>query len=261
MERFYIMDIPKKIERLEEFKRKVILWEDSWQDKERQSELRTYINQNKIWVRQQVIEARCFQTVTIGPPPAVGGLIMERVDPFNLIFDSPYGMSLVSIVGDMIDSTIGVLLSTPIEKTSNDMRIQFDINTRKNYAFVAMAIDKNDSRLEDVLDAIKEGASRCGVQAERIDESESNERITHRILESITKAEYVIVDLTHSKPNVYYEAGYAEGIGKIPIYLAHEGTTLEFDLKDYPVIFYQNMKQLKDALEKRIRNLGEKNKK
>ena len=255
------MDIPKKIERLEEYKRNVIAWEDSWRDKELQSVLRTYINQNKLWVRQQVIEAHCFQTITIGPPPAIGGLIMERVDPFNLIFDSPYGMSMVSIVGDMIDATIGVLQSAPIEKISKDLRVQLDIHTIKNYAFVAMAIDKKDSSLEDVLDAIKEGASRCGVQAERIDESESNERITDRILESITKAEYVIVDLTYSKPNVYYEAGYAQGIGKIPIYLAKEGTTLEFNLKDYPVIFYRNTKNLKDALEKRIRDLGDKNKK
>ncbi|HIP19479.1 MAG TPA: hypothetical protein EYG78_09125, partial [Sulfurovum sp.] len=92
-------------------------------------------------------------------------------------------------------------------------------------------------------------ASRCGIEAERVDEVHSNERITDRMLESIRKAEFVIVDLTHSRPNVFYEAGYVHGIGKIPIYLAKEGTKLEFDLKDYPVIFFKNMKQLKDNLE------------
>ena len=90
-----------------------------------------------------------------------------------------------------------------------------------------------------------------------MDEVESNERITDRILESINKAEFVIVDLTHSKPNVFFEAGYAHGIDKTPIYIAREGTKLEFDLKDYPVIFFKNMKQLKDKLKNRLHSLAE----
>jgi hypothetical protein len=55
---------------------------------------------------------------------------------------------------------------------------------------------------------------------------------------------------------VYFEAGYAHGKGKVPIYLAREGTKLEFDLKDYPVIFFGNMKELKESLEKRLRALS-----
>ncbi|HSL51380.1 MAG TPA: hypothetical protein VK878_20090 [Candidatus Deferrimicrobiaceae bacterium] len=44
---------------------------------------------------------------------------------------------------------------------------------------------------------------------------------------------------------------------QIPIYVARHGTKLEFDLKDYPVIFFKGMKELKDALEKRLRGLAE----
>jgi hypothetical protein len=72
-----------------------------------------------------------------------------------------------------------------------------------------MPMDPDDLDLADVLDAIKGAALRCGLRAERIDEQQSNDRVTDRILESIRRAEYVIVDLTHSKPNVFYEAGYA----------------------------------------------------
>jgi len=110
--------------------------------------------------------------------------------------------------------------------------------------------------LDDVLDAIKEAAHRCGIQAERIDEPVSTERITDRIIESIQRAQFVIADLTDVRPNVYYEAGYAHGIGKVPIYIAREGTRVEFDLKDYPVIFFSSLRQLKDELEKRLRALG-----
>ena len=123
------------------------------------------------------------------------------------------------------------------------------------YAFIVMPMDPDDHSLIDVLEAVKDVATKCGVNAERIDEVQSNEPITDRILESIQRAEYIIVDLTHSKPNVFFEAGYAHGLGKIPIYFAKQGTKLEFDLKDYPVMFYRNLKELKDSLEKRIKGL------
>ena len=116
---------------------------------------------------------------------------------------------------------------------------------------------QEDPRIDDVLDEKKDAAGRCGIRAERIDEPESNERITDRILESIRKAEYVVADLSDARPNVFYEAGYAQGIGKTPIYIASTGTKLEFDLKDYPVIHFKNMKELKDRLEKRFRSLAE----
>ena len=70
------------------------------------------------------------------------------------------------------------------------------------------------------------------------------------ILESIQKAEFVIADLSHARPNVYFEVGYAHGLGKIPIYVASSDTKLEFDLKDYPVIFFKGLRELKDGLER-----------
>jgi hypothetical protein len=125
----------------------------------------------------------------------------------------------------------------------------------KNYAFIAMSIDATNPELEDVLEAIKEAAFLCGIRAERIDEAQSNKRITDRLLESIGKAEFVIVDLTYPRPNVFYEVGFAQGINKTPVYIAKDGTKLEFDLKDYPIFFFKNMKQLKDKLELRLKSL------
>ena len=52
-----------------------------------------------------------------------------------------------------------------------------------------------------------------------------------------------------------FEAGYAHGLGKIPIYFAKHGTGLEFDVKDFPVIFYRNLKELKDGLKRRLEGL------
>jgi hypothetical protein len=246
------MDHEDKIRRLEEFKSHL----DSWQSSH-DSESRKHINRASVWVRREVIEAGCFHTLTIAPPPAVGGLIMRNVDPFGVIFNPPYRMSMIQRVVDMIDKTIGVLQQYPIESPPEQPRVQIDPDVKKGYAFIAMPIAPDDAQVEDVLDAIKEAATRCGIHAERVDEPQSNDRITDRILESIRKAEFVIVDLTGSRPNVFYEAGYAQGLKKTPIYVAREGTRLEFDLKDYPVIFFRGMKDLKDNLERRLRGLAE----
>jgi hypothetical protein len=241
------MTLEEKIEKLKEYKSRLRFWQEK-----HDSESREYINQSTIWVQREVIEAGCYSTITIGPPPAIGGLIMRDVDPFSAIFDPPYFMDIVHVVIDMIDKTIGVLMTGPEETDSADPVIEVDSNIEKGYVFVAMPMSPQDQQLEDVLDGIKEAVKKCGLNAERVDDAQSNERITDRILESIRKAEYVIVDLTDSRPNVFYEAGYAQGMNKTPIYIARKGTKIEFDLKDYPVIFFSGIKQLKDELVKRL---------
>lgn len=230
---------------------------DEWSETHSQ-EVRASINRIKRSVQREVIEAGCLFTMTISPPPAVGGLVMQNVNPFDMIFEQVYLRSLNPQVRDMVNQTIGVLedwkTNPPnTEAERNEPELNYEI--QKGYVFVAMPIGPANP-FDDVLDAIKEACERCGLNAERVDEAQANERITDRILESIQKAEFVVVDLTESRPNVFYEAGYAQGIGKLPIYVAKQGTQLEFDLKDYPVIFFDSYRELKAGLEMRLRGLA-----
>jgi hypothetical protein len=72
------------------------------------------------------------------------------------------------------------------------------------------------------------------------------------MLSAIDEAEFVVADLTDAKVNVFYEAGYAQGLGKITIYLAGTGAAIPFDVKDYPVIYYPNLRELKSSLSERL---------
>jgi hypothetical protein len=246
------MKTQEKIEKLEEFKRLINSFFENYDQK-----IRSEINRSKSWVRREVLEAGCFKTFTISPPPAVGGLIMKNIDPFECIFNPPYNMPISSIIFDIIDETIGVIMAGGRTATTNP-KVSIEPGYEEGYAFIAMAIDPDDSYLDDVLDSIKESASKCGIHAERVDEVQSNNRITDRILESIERAQFVIVDLSYPRPNVFYEAGFAQGLNKTPIYIAKYGTKLEFDLKDYPVIFFKSMRDLKNGLENRLRALSTK---
>ena len=251
-----IPDADERIEKLNNFLTLINEWEKSHSE-----EVRARINQTKNLIQREVLETGCLHTMTISPPPAVGGMIMQNVNPFDMIFERVYLQSLNSHVRDMINETIGVieerrnLPDDQIEKR-NEPEVAYQV--QEGYVFVAMPIGPANP-FDDVLDAIKETCKNCGLTAERVDEAQVNERITDRILESIQKAEYVIVDLTESRPNVFYEAGYAQGIGKLPIYIARSGTVLEFDLKDYPVIFFESYRELKQNLEARLRGLAENN--
>jgi len=185
-------------------------------------------------------------------------MIMQNVDPFNIIFDAPWGQSIIPQLLDILDETVGVLndpeyqqqLAAPAVAETTGAAVQ------KGYVFIAMPMAGSEAAYDDVHDAIKDAARSCGLHAERVDEVQSNDRITDRLLESIRKAEFVVADLTDARPNVFYEAGYAYGLGKTPIYIARADTRLEFDLKDYPIIFFKSMRQLREGLEKRLRALA-----
>jgi hypothetical protein len=240
------VDVDGKIERLTQFK-------EILNDHSRRGDptRRAWLNQNVAEIRSEVIKAKCFKTLTISPPPITGGIVYSNIDPFSYMFEAPYGISLIPTITDMIDSTIG-FLRNPVDPEPARTDVSPSKGVEIGYAFIAMAIDKDDHQLVDVLEAIKDAASSCEIKAERVDEVETNDRITDRILESIVKAEFVIVDLTKERPNVFFEAGFAHGLGKIPIYLARHGTTIHFDLKDYPIIQFRNLKELKENLTKRL---------
>lgn len=244
----------ERLDLLKKYKEKVLYW-----NQHHDQESRSFLNQKLAKVRMEIARAGCFQSLTISPPPAIGGYIMQDVDPLVTMFDPPYLMNLTKTVIDMIDQTIGVIDTEDDEWESAS--ISNEVTFQKGYVFVAMPINKSDPSLDDVLDAIKTACGRLGLVAERVDEFQNNEKITDNILEGIQKAEFVIADLTYSKPNVYYEAGYAHALKKTPVYIAREGTKFEFDVKDYPVIIFNSMRVLKEELEKRLMSITESHKK
>ncbi len=91
-----------------------------------------------------------------------------------------------------------------------------------------------------------------------IDDSNTEGRILPTILEQIKNSAFAIVELTELKPNVFYELGYAEGLGKKVVVTAKQGTELPFDVKDIPTIFWEGQKQLKDALRTKVTGIAEK---
>lgn len=106
--------------------------------------------------------------------------------------------------------------------------------------------------LEDAFDSFVQVCESLGYRCERVTEANAGERILPDILARIERAAFVIVDLTDLRPNVFYELGYADGLGKKAVITAKAGTELPFDVKDMPTICWSGQRQLRDQLRQRI---------
>jgi hypothetical protein len=106
----------------------------------------------------------------------------------------------------------------------------------KPFVFVVMPFAKE---FDDVYQlGIKQACEKAGMYCERIDEQLYAERILDRIYNQIAKADVIVADMTGRNENVFYEVGYAHGLGKKVILLTDDANDIPFDLKDYPHIVY-----------------------
>lgn len=204
----------------------------------------------------------CARVMNLGLPgqilasDVVYRLLSEH-DQFSPLFQSLGSFSvkhgvvinIYNVFGSWKGNQVGNS-SSPTHETSVAMDA---ILESKKYAFVIMAMSNEDPMLTDVHNCIKTICSRLDIRAERVDDIEYSGKITDRIVDSIQRADIIIADLTHGRPNVYYEIGLAHGQKNDVILLARADTKLHFDLSGFNVIFYRNITELTDRLEKRIR--------
>ncbi|EGT5619995.1 hypothetical protein BUL45_13100 [Clostridium perfringens] len=88
----------------------------------------------------------------------------------------------------------------------------------------------------------------------RVDAEEYNDKICDEIISNIRKAKFIISDVTQQKNGVYFEAGFAMGLGKQVIWTCREDDlcNLHFDTRQYNHIVWKNEEDLYEKLLRRI---------
>ena len=79
----------------------------------------------------------------------------------------------------------------------------------------------------------------AGYEPLRIDGKQHNGKIDDEIMASIRGSRFVIADFTGNRGGVYYEAGFAHGLGLPVIFMCREGDALHFDVRQYNCIFWK----------------------
>jgi nucleoside 2-deoxyribosyltransferase len=120
--------------------------------------------------------------------------------------------------------------------------------------FVAMAFseDMTPAYEQGIVPAVVED---CRLPAPiRVDREEHNEQITDRIIAEIRKAQFVIADFTHHRGGVYYEAGFAGGLGRPVIFTCRQDhlPQAHFDTRQYNHIAWNTPPELRQKLANRI---------
>lgn len=127
------------------------------------------------------------------------------------------------------------------------------LRSRKVFSIMSFKPEYND-----VYEVFKHTCMNYDYETERTDEDLNLSPITTKILDGIKQSDFVIADVSELSPNVFYEIGYAKGLQRAVIITANEnlkhGEGLPFDIKDFPVIFYNRL-DLKQTLEPQLNKI------
>jgi hypothetical protein len=117
---------------------------------------------------------------------------------------------------------------------------------------------RSGRKMLDIYSAIKEECAKLRLKATRVDENVGAGFILGETITLIQTAEFIICDLTHERPNVYYELGYAHGVGNQPLnilMIARKGTNVHFDVAPFRVEFYNSAEHLRTIIAGTFKNM------
>lgn len=97
--------------------------------------------------------------------------------------------------------------------------------SKSKKAFMAMQF--GDLELNEMLDTVfRPSVLQAGYILNKLDDEPKAGLIDDRMRTNIRTSRFLLADLTHQNPGAYWEAGFAEGLGKPVIYLCNKSNLL-----------------------------------
>ena len=158
------------------------------------------------------------------------------------------------------DPDLGEVLSwrVSVEGHSRVDELQSEQNASdSSQSFIAMWF--HESMEEAYEEGIKPAIEDAGYESLRIDRKEHINKIEDEVIAEIRKSRFLVADFTHgedgARGGVYYEAGFAHGLGIPVIFTCREDAveTLHFDTNHYNHIIWRTSEELREKLRNRIR--------
>lgn len=121
--------------------------------------------------------------------------------------------------------------------------------------FIAMSFR---SETKPIREAFRTAMKESGYSVAVIDEKEHNNQIVPEIFYEIERSKFVVVDVTYPNYGAYYEAGYAQALGKQVIICCREAefhdksTRPHFDISQKSMVVWKDEADLVQRLKRRI---------
>lgn len=159
----------------------------------------------------------------------------RSVDEFCFVLGETHKKGLVYY------KNVGTNESWDIQLTA-DGWIQFGelMKGRSDSRRAFMAMPFGDDRLDSVFQRFKEAVSQTGFELLRADDRPEAGSIDNRIRVEILTSRFLLAELTGDNNGVYWEAGFAEGLGKPVIYTCQQGHKTHFDTNHLQTVFWDD---------------------
>jgi len=149
-----------------------------------------------------------------------------------------------------------VHLGRPGASVTAEGHLAYDELQRKQgsstQGFVAMWF--HESVQSAYADGIAPAIRGAGYEPVRIDQVPHDGKIDDRIIAEIRRSRFVVADFTGHRGGVYYEAGFAHGLGLSVIFTCHKDglNDLHFDVRQYNTIGWEQPDELRVLLHNRL---------
>ncbi len=199
----------------------------------------------------QIIEGEEFSTKEyLFNPIFYGKLYFENYDECNFYLKTMDELGLIKSVENA--SKMVIALSITFKGLNYNIELSKAGLTSKN-CFIAMSFGKD---MKSIRDVIKQAIVETGYNPLIIDEIhiDADKTINDEIIASIKNSKFCISDFTEQKDGVYFEAGFALGMGLKVIYTCHEEwfQKSHFDTNHFPHIIYKDSGDLYQKLKNKI---------
>lgn len=123
--------------------------------------------------------------------------------------------------------------------------------------FIAMSFNEKSSLVQAIEETIKKVVRKCNYEPVIVKDQhvKSDRTINDQIIADIRGCKFLIADFTEQKAGVYFEAGFAAGLGRPVIYTVHKPDlkNSHFDTKPMQHIVYENVVELEEKLTNKIK--------
>lgn len=179
------------------------------------------------------------------------------VDISSLGFLASQAIEAGLLKGEAAEFMGGSWILHSLQLTLAGWKIFEDLQRGKSTSRIAfMAMQFGDVELDCVYKSyFKTGVATTGFDLKRVDEGQPAGLIDDRLRVEIRQCRFLIADLTHQNRGAYWEAGFAEGLGKPVIYTCRKDVFEDkakgthFDTNHHLTVVWESDK-LDDAVER-----------